>query len=314
MDKKMADALATKYGLKADGYTVFHGQPKGIRTVLYFYDRNKFFHIKFAATKKSSTVYSESLLQELRDLAKVTQVQENEHFIEVKGKTSLRTSSTLETLEAILDKLLPFLEKEEYSSGSFDSGVDDGTVKLTEIDQEYYYLSQADFRARTRVLDEKKGSIEDTQENYLLGLLGAIVGAALGGTLWLLVGHLGYIVWIAGFLTIFLGFQGYKLLGKKVGVVGVVLVFVLSILAIVVAHFGVWIWEFYNAARGFDPSYKLLDAIKITPEIIFSDKELLKPFLTDLLLGVGVMIIGGFFFIRDLYQKAAGQYKTKRWD
>ena len=50
--------------------------------------------------------------------------------------------------------------------------------------------------------EEKKGSI-------LGGILGALLGAAIGAFLWTLIGMLGYIASIVGFVIAFLASKGY---------------------------------------------------------------------------------------------------------
>ena len=311
MNKKITEALASKYNLIAESVRLIHGKPRGIYTIIEFLNQNKEFRITFGATKENSLTHSSSLLESLRSIKLVKEVEEGAHWLQVRAKTSITTATMLESIEEILEQALSFFEKEGYQSGSFDSGLDDGTVKLTQIDDDHFYLSDIDYGSRVRKLEEHKEIIKETSENIPLGVIGAILGASVGGALWTLAGHLGYIVWITGFLAIFLAFHGYKLFARKVSIVGAILVFLISIAVIVGANFVTWGWEFYDHFKlTYDVSF--FEVLKETPGFIFSDRELLMPFIKDLAIGVGVLLIGGIFFMKDLYKKSAGHYVTKR--
>lgn len=312
MNNKLAEALATKYNLHQEGLNLFYGRPSGIYTVITFYNQSKNFQMLFGATKDDVMKNTSKLLEEIGQINLIQEVEEHPHSILVRGRTSLRNAPLQESIEAVLDKILPFLQ-EGYHSGSFDTGVDDGTVKLTQINDDFYYLSSSDHAARIKGLDQRKESINQSSERVLLGIIGAIIGASIGGVLWTVVGHLGYIVWITGFLAIYLAFHGYRLLAGKVSPLGAFLVFVISILVIVVANLATWAWEFYDFYKH-QYIISFFDAFKATPEIIFSDRELMKSFFIDLGIGVGVLFIGGLFYMRGLYQKSSGDYVTRRWE
>lgn len=75
---------------------------------------------------------------------------------------------------------------------------------------------------------------EIIQENYVLGTIGALVGALLGGGLILLLGQLGFIAGVAGLALSYCTLKGYKLLGKGMGIYGIILT---AILALAVPYF-----------------------------------------------------------------------------
>lgn len=88
------------------------------------------------------------------------------------------------------------------------------------------------------------------QENRrMLGIIGAIGGALIGGAAWVLVGYLGYIVgWIA-VLIYFLAVTGYKKLGKKEDTFGYVFCGILVLVVVTIAtylYFGLWLTSELN--------------------------------------------------------------------
>ena len=68
------------------------------------------------------------------------------------------------------------------------------------------------------------------QEKVIPGVIGAIVGALLGGASIVLLSQLGYIASISGFLIAFLALKGYEWLGGRLTTKGIVLSIVLCLI------------------------------------------------------------------------------------
>lgn len=87
------------------------------------------------------------------------------------------------------------------------------------------------------------------ENKRMLGIIGAIGGALIGGAAWVLVGYLGYIVgWIA-VLIYFLAVTGYKKLGKKEDTFGYVFCGILVLVVVTIAtylYFGLWLTRELN--------------------------------------------------------------------
>ena len=77
---------------------------------------------------------------------------------------------------------------------------------------------------------------QDSKENVLLGLIGAIIGVLLGSILWVIIGQVGFIAGIAGYAIVFCGMKGYAKLGGSLSKTGIVICIILSILPIVAAE------------------------------------------------------------------------------
>ena len=72
------------------------------------------------------------------------------------------------------------------------------------------------------------------QSNKIMGIIGGVVGTVLGIVVWCLIGMAGYISWIGGLALAAGAFFGYKLLGKGMDKLGMVICAVLVLIAVFV--------------------------------------------------------------------------------
>ena len=75
-----------------------------------------------------------------------------------------------------------------------------------------------------------------TKSNVLLGLIGAVVFSLIGCAIWTLIGSMGYISYLGALAMSFLTITGYKLLGKKYDIPGVLITLVVVALAVLVSN------------------------------------------------------------------------------
>ena len=93
------------------------------------------------------------------------------------------------------------------------------------------------------VLDTAAPAEVPAPENFLLGLIGALVGAILGGASIILLSQIGYIASISGFILAICTLKGYELLGKRLSGKGIALCILLMIVTPFLAD---WIdWAIY---------------------------------------------------------------------
>lgn len=92
-----------------------------------------------------------------------------------------------------------------------------------------YDYAQVDADGATVIQTEQK-------ERVFLGILGALVGCLLGGVLIVVLGAMGYIASISGFVMGICALKGYILLGKKISVKGIVITAVLMIVTVYISH------------------------------------------------------------------------------
>jgi hypothetical protein len=92
----------------------------------------------------------------------------------------------------------------------------------------------------------KEAAQPQKRANPVMGTVGAFVGAMLGALVWTVVGMMGYIAAIVGWLIAFLSGKGYDLLGGKNGKFKIAVVIVCVILAVVVGNLGVYAYQIHE--------------------------------------------------------------------
>lgn len=299
--------LLEDYGLEEAEKLVVHGQVEGYYTLISAETQSNLYHIMIGAHPSEGAAAITSYFEELEALPTVQSVKQKDTAIIVTGKISIKKDKMIQTIRDILDHFPRKLQVLGYQPGDFKTGINDDTVKLTQFNEYYTYLSEENFQ---RVVDELKNQqteFANTKENILLGLLGAFTGATIGGLLWFIVGLMGYFAWIAGILALYLAFKGYQIAGGKVGKLGAVLVFILTILIVFIANHAVWAW---TANDGYDEFYWY--AFQNIHHFILSDPSLRMNYLIDVALGVGIITLIGIPFTNSLYKENSSNYKIRR--
>ena len=93
------------------------------------------------------------------------------------------------------------------------------------------------------VIDQVAAGEVRAPENVPMGMIGALLGAVLGGASIILFSQLGYIASISGVILAFCTLKGYELLGKGLSKKGIVLCVILMLVTPFIAD---WIdWSIY---------------------------------------------------------------------
>lgn len=100
---------------------------------------------------------------------------------------------------------------------------------------------------KPQTVESDNGMVNDYSYNSLLfGVFGAIIGAAIGGTVWVLVGLAGVIVGYIGFLIYFLSILGFMAFCRDKTKFGIGLSCILSVLTVFAATFMVAVFQVHN--------------------------------------------------------------------
>lgn len=141
----------------------------------------------------------------------------------------------------------------------------------------------------------------EDDDNKVMGIIGALIGSALGIGIWCLIGAFGKIAVVGGFALCLGAFGGYFLLGKGMSKTGLIITAVILLLSVYLAVRLDYAITLYRALEKsvslgscFSGVIKLLDA--------YGEKG---TFYKDLALGYGMTLIGGV----ALFFKAAGGRK-----
>lgn len=150
--------------------------------------------------------------------------------------------------------------------------------------------------------EEKANPLEvKAPENMLFGIIGALVGALIGGGSIILLSQLGYIASISGVILAVCTLKGYELLAKGMSVKGLV---VCAILMLVTPFAADWIDWGILVMQSF-PEYglTLADGIRIFPELLKEDPELVGEYLKNLGMIYLFVILGGFYTVKNAFRK-----------
>lgn len=133
-------------------------------------------------------------------------------------------------------------------------------------------------------------------ENKVLGTVGAFLGAALGIAVWCLLGRIGIIAALGGYVICMLTFGGYMVLGKDVSKYGIILSIIIVLASVYIAtrlNWAITLQNAFDEELGYDlslwDSFKnIMDYVKLA--------GVTNKFYLDLYAGYGLTVLGGISF------------------
>jgi len=135
------------------------------------------------------------------------------------------------------------------------------------------------------------------KENVALGFVGALIGALLGGASIILISRLGYVAAISGILIAFCTLKGYELLAKRMSKTGLVICFILMLVTPFVANALDLVLQL--SAEWQEYGVTLADCAVYLAELITTDGEMLRMYLSDLGMVYLFTAIGAFAIVRN---------------
>ena len=150
-----------------------------------------------------------------------------------------------------------------------------GTVEIWNVQGKRVFLCPESAEGLNYNMTRASEAYANMKENYVLGIIGALLGSLVGTAVVLLVARLGYISAISSALMGFAIVYGYKKLGKKLSIFSVIFCVVLSLVMTYAAFRLDCAWTLFDAFKeaGWDDMsfmdcfkrakdwYKLMDAM-----------------------------------------------------
>lgn len=149
------------------------------------------------------------------------------------------------------------------------------------------------------------------KENIPLGILGAAIGVLLGAVLWVIIGQVGFIAGIAGYVIVLCGMKGYQMLGKGMSKAGVVICVLLSALVIIGAEYvslGLIVYKELKDVSLY--SVSMGDAFGMVP-MLLEEPEVIGGVVKDLAVGYILAVWASFSLVRSQWKLAGQEAKTK---
>lgn len=124
-----------------------------------------------------------------------------------------------------------------------------GNVEIWCIQGNHLFLCPESAEGINYNMNQASTAYKGIKENYVLGIIGALLGSVVGAAVILLVARMGYVSAISSAVMGFAVVFGYKKLGKKFSVVAGILCIVISIAMTYLAFRVDSTWDLFNAFR-----------------------------------------------------------------
>ncbi len=136
-------------------------------------------------------------------------------------------------------------------------------------------------------------------ENVVTGIVGALLGAAIGGGSVILLSQLGYVAALSGLLLAVCTLKGYELLGGRLSKKGIAICLVLMLVTPYIADRLDWaivvMKEYSHVTLG--------EAFAAIPDLIEADIIEKSKYITNLLMIYGFAVLGAFSTVGSLFRK-----------
>ncbi|MBQ6886216.1 MAG: zinc ribbon domain-containing protein [Lachnospiraceae bacterium] len=138
-------------------------------------------------------------------------------------------------------------------------------------------------------------------ENMITGIVGALIGATIGGAVILLLSQLGFVASISGLILAVCTLKGYELLGRRLSIKGFVICLVLIAVTPYIADRLDWAIVIQKSFS--DMNISLGDAFSIVPDLIAEGYIEKSNYIGNLLMIYVFAALGAFSTLRDLFRK-----------
>ncbi len=141
----------------------------------------------------------------------------------------------------------------------------------------------------------------EKRENMVTGIVGAFIGALIGGGCIILLSQLGYIASVSGLILAVCTLKGYELLGGKLSIKGVLVCLVLMLATPYLADRIDWAilvmqeWADYGVTFG--------EAFAVIPELIADGAIEQGAYIKNLLMIYGFAVLGAFSTLKNAFKK-----------
>ncbi len=142
---------------------------------------------------------------------------------------------------------------------------------------------------------------KNKKENMVTGIVGAFIGALIGGGCIILLSQLGYIASVSGLILAVCTLKGYELLGGKLSIKGVLVCLVLMLATPYLADRIDWAilvmqeWADYGVTFG--------EAFSAIPELIADGAIKQGAYVKNLLMIYGFAVLGAFSTLKNAFKK-----------
>jgi hypothetical protein len=148
----------------------------------------------------------------------------------------------------------------------------------------------------------KEETISTNPKSYVMGSIGALIGALLGSTVWIIIGLIGFYASIGGVAISYASFTGYTKLGGKGNKVSIIIITISVLIAVVFAELvGLGI-EIVKYARQEDLRLSIVQTVQIIFEILKNGEDI-GEIIRNMLVGLLFAGLGSWGLLKGILQK-----------
>ncbi len=157
-------------------------------------------------------------------------------------------------------------------------------------------------KINSKLVVDIQDDYSEVTSNVFLGIIGAIIGAAIGGLAWIIISGL------SGYLMMYLAIRGYRKLSGFLDKKGQIISLVIVMLMIFFANYMYYALDYciYNSA-GSDSLGNILAAFREVPGYLTTSGKW-TDFILSLIIGYGLAIWSGFKVIKLVFSKDDSTY------
>jgi len=143
----------------------------------------------------------------------------------------MRKSKTIEKLQTLIRDFVDFLESHHFVQVCGYSG-QEGPVSLYQLGESIFIINEESYQFLKSNLQIEMDSYHSQKENVLLGTIGALLGALIGGAVALFIARLGYVAVAAGLVLGICTIKGYEMFARKLSRKGILISVVLMVVTV----------------------------------------------------------------------------------
>lgn len=220
----------------------------------------------------------------------------------VKGNVQANFEKAVAIMQKIFNRL------RELEAVNCDVMGNVGASQVYLIQNEYTFMTEESAAAAQSNLDRNLQAEKEVSENYVLGTVGALVGALVGVAAIILIARLNFILYISGVVMAGIAIWGYKKLGKRFTLISAI---ICSVICVAMTYLAFRIDVAIEVFNAFDGRFAFSDCLA-NAKGVFEAVGIAGDYYAYL---VKMMLIGGIGAIATCWVTYAGQkdqYKVQR--
>ena len=220
-----------------------------------------------------------------------------------------------EVVNGVMEPILSYLVSNGYRTGCGCCGDATGSLNCWSVNGELIHLCDGCVEEVGQALKDAQAATKAKKGNFLTGIVGALLGAAIGCVAWVLIYKAGFIAGIAGLIMAVCAMKGYELLGGHLDRKGVIASIVILIAGVYLSNKIAWSWEFYDVFKDYGLTF--FDAFRnlgiLMEELsLASGEDLMVGYAKDLLIGYGLTALATITNIINAFLASNGSYKFRK--